>query len=348
MSQKIVHSIGLLSLLYLFQACAYKPYQPISFSPLMQQSTILQLDDTTYKIVLNEEDQLIAPTGLSISKENTFKSKKHPLLQIQKQNDTLYLSNTGIKIKEVSNFRDLGGLRTKSGKQIVWGKFYRSGQLSKLKTSKFTQFEDLNIKTVVDLRTDKEIAKKPDHLPTSIQYNIRQAYDDSEDMFSKTKKEVLKGRVTRSQSDSLVSLFYAGYLIEKPEVVKNIIDTALNNDGSILFHCSAGKDRTGMIAALLLTILDVDRNVIIDDYILSNDYRKAPISSLMKLAKVGKLVYPKINYEVIENFQWIKQIYIEAMFKGIEDQYGSMDNYITNELKITPEQRIALQKQYTY
>lgn len=348
MSQKIVHSIGLLSLLYLFQGCAYKPYQPISFSPLMQQSTILQLDDTTYKVALDEGYQLIEPIDITFSKKNTFKSKKHPLLQIKNLNDTMYLSNTGIKIEDVSNFRDLGGLKTKTGKQIIWGKFYRSGQLSKLKTKKFTQFEDLNIKTVIDLRTDKEITKKTDHLPPSVTYQIRQAYDDSEDMFSKTKNQVLKGHITTKQSDSLVCLFYAGYLIEKTEVVKNIMDTVLSNDDSVLFHCSAGKDRTGMIAALLLTILDVDRSTIIEDYILSNDYRKASITSLMKLAKVGKLVYPKINYEVIENFQWIKPIYIEAMFKGVEDKYGSMDNYISKALKITPEQRIILQKQYTY
>ncbi|MCC9044462.1 tyrosine-protein phosphatase [Myroides sp. M-43] len=330
--------------------CSYKAYQPIVFSDLDANRSIVE-NKKGYIANLSTDEQLWLDNNSHVTTEvgqfyihtkdrNTYKVIQH--------NDTTYLSNRHIVFKDVHNFRDMGGIMNKEGKQIVWGHFFRSGHLSKLKANEFDKVNGLGIKTVIDLRTDKELAKKPDRIPAGISYNNVQVYDDSEDMFSKTKKEVLKGKITPIQADSLVMEFYKLYMLENPQFVKGIVDQLFDSDDAVLFHCSAGKDRTGMIGALVLSILEVDREIILSEYMLSNNYRAKEVEKLLKLAKIGKVIYPKIDYQVIENFSWIKPIYIEAMFRGIEGKYGSMDNYITNGLGISKEKRQQYIDKYTY
>lgn len=241
----------------------------------------------------------------------------------------------------------MGGIITQDQRVIKTGHFYRSGHLGKLKKNQFKAIEQYGISQVIDLRTDREIKKHPDHLSKNVHYFNYQAFDDSEDMFSKAKKQVLKGQVTVEGSNAAVEEFYGIYVLDNPQKIREIVLQMLDHDQATLFHCSAGKDRTGMISAILLSILNVDRATIMEDYLLSNNKRVSDVSGRMKLAKFGKFIYPKINYEVIENFSWIKPNYLEAMFAAIEGKYGSMDHYIKEGLKITDEQQQAYIEKHT-
>ncbi|MGQ8870020.1 tyrosine-protein phosphatase [Myroides sp. TSA_177.3] len=305
-------------------SCSYKhAYQPIAFSKL---DTTENYEALTQRYAMGEE------------KEFTPNVK-------QKE---LYLEvNQGVEIPNVSNVRELGGIITQDQRVIKSGHFYRSGHLGKLKKKHFKTLEQYTITQVIDLRTDREIKKHPDHLPTTIQYYNEQAFEDSEDMFSKAKKEVLKGRVTVEESNKAVEDFYGVYVLDNPQKIREIVLRMLDHDEATLFHCSAGKDRTGMIGAILLSILNVDRETIMEEYLRSNNERIDDVSGRMKLAKFGKFIFPKIDYEVIENFSWIKPNYLEAMFAAIEAKYGSMDNYIHNGLSITKEQRQKYIEKYT-
>lgn len=335
---------------FLLVGCSYKTYQPIVFSDLDKEKSVIE-QKNGYRVQLATDEKLWLDQNKYVKTaagEYFIHTKDRRVYGVVSAKDTTYLANRHLAFNKVHNFRDMGGIINKNGKQIVWGHFFRSGQLSKLKSSEYAKLEALNVKTIIDLRTDKELAKKPDRVPAGVDYKNVQVYDDSEDMFSKTKTEVLKGKVTPVQADSLVMEFYKLYMLENPQLVKGIVDQLFDTNDAVLFHCSAGKDRTGMIGALVLSILEVDRETIISEYMLSNNYRAKEVEKLLKLAKIGKLVYPKIDYQVIENFSWIKPIYIEAMFKGIEGKYGTIDNYITTGLGISKEQRQAYMEKYTY
>lgn len=334
----------------LFVGCSYQTYQPISFSDLDKNKNVTE-GEKGYMVQLAPDEKLVLDQKTQVETEvGKFfvPTSERPVFPIVSNGDTVYRSNRHIEFKKVHNFRDMGGIRNKDGKQIIWGHFFRSGHLSKLKKKEYAKLDNLNVKTVIDLRTDKEIMKKPDRVPGGIEYKNVQVYDDSEDMFSKTKKEVLKGRVTPVQSDSLVMEFYKLYMTENPQLVRGIMDDVFESKEAVLFHCSAGKDRTGMIGAMILSILETDRETIVSEYMLSNNYRVSEVEGRMKLAKVGKVIFPKINYQVIENFSWIKPIYIEAMFQGIEEKYGSVDNYIEQGLKISKEKRAEYIQKFTY
>ncbi len=305
-------------------SCSYKSaYQPIVFSKL----------DTT------ENYQALAQRYAS-GEDSKYTPK-------EKQRQVYQEANAGVAIKNVANVRELGGIITQDQRVIKTGHFYRSGHLGKLKKKDFKTLKAYDITQVIDLRTDREIKKHPDRLPATVQYYNIQAFEDSEDMFSKAKKEVLKGRVTVEESNKAVEEFYGIYVLDNPDKIRDIVVRMLDYDQATLFHCSAGKDRTGMIGAIMLSILNVDRQTIMEEYLLSNNGRVEDVSSRMKLAKFGKFLFPKIDYEVIENFSWIKPNYLDAMFAAIETKYGSMDHYIKEGLKISDEQRQAYIVKYT-
>ncbi|WP_410879548.1 tyrosine-protein phosphatase [Myroides sp. DW712] len=305
-------------------SCSYKhAYQPIAFSQL---DTTANYETLTQRYG-REEERASAP---------------------EEKQRILYLDvNEGVGIPNVANVRELGGIITQEQRVIQSGHFYRSGHLGKLKKKNFKKLDQYGITQVIDLRTDREIKKHPDQLPTTVQYYNEQAFEDSEDMFSKAKKEVIKGRVTVEESNKAVEDFYGVYVLDNPQKIRAIVLRMLDQDQATLFHCSAGKDRTGMIGAILLSILKVDRETIMEEYLLSNNERLQEVSSRMKLAKFGKVLFPKINYEVIENFTWIKPNYLEAMFTAIETKYGSMDVYIREGLSITDQQRQQYIEKYT-
>lgn len=334
------------------QGCSYKTtYQPIQYSTIDKDNPKIVEEKKGYMAHFNKGDQaLLGDLTVDFHTDIPVRlpDKKRSIYTVVHQNDTVKVANREIVFDKVVNFRDIGGIKTKDNKTIKWGKIYRSGHLYKLRDKEFSKLEDLGISTVIDLRTDREIKKKPDHIPSELTYHNYQAYDDSEDMFSKTRKDVIKGRISPEVSNELVKEFYGLYATHDVEKVRAILNTILENKESTLFHCSAGKDRTGMVGAILLSILNVDRDVIINEYLLSNNYREDDVAKRMKLAKFGKVFFHKINYEVIENFSWIKPEFIQAMFDGIDKQYGSMDNYIEKGLKISKEQRQAYICKFTY
>ncbi|WP_139260046.1 tyrosine-protein phosphatase [Chryseobacterium vrystaatense] len=252
-----------------------------------------------------------------------------------------------VTIKKVYNFRTIGSIKNVEGRTLIEGKFYRSGHLHKLKTGSFKELESLGIKEVIDLRNSKEIAEKPDHLPADIVYKKYSAFEDEGDQLSQAKKLVLKGKVNGSDADKRMIDFYREYVTENPEVIRKIITEILESDQPVLYHCTAGKDRTGITTALILTILKFDKATIYNDYLLSNNYRKKLVLKRLKLADNLHFLYPKMDVRVLEKLSWVEASYLDAAFGEINKKYGSIDTYIQQVLEITEDKREEYVKKFT-
>ncbi|MFC6095144.1 tyrosine-protein phosphatase [Flavobacterium qiangtangense] len=244
-----------------------------------------------------------------------------------------------VKLKKTTNFRDVGGISTIEGKTIKWGKIYRSDNLSKLKEKEFTKFKSLKIETVIDLRTEAETSEKEDNLPTETAYISIPIVSDQGDLMGQMKEKVLRGEVSEEESKELMREFYSKAITENIPLLRASIQKIIGSENAILYHCSAGKDRTGIVTALLLSLANVDRATIVNEYLLSNYYRKSKIKSTIRKAKFLKIIRPKINTNVILNFMSVDEIYINTMFEIIDNKYGGMDSFITNELKIDDKMR---------
>lgn len=258
------------------------------------------------------------------------------------------ITEKDIQIKKVHNFRAVGNIKNVDGRTLKEGKFYRSGHLHKLKKKSFKELEQLGIKEIIDLRNSKEIAQKPDHLPSDIVYKNYSAFEDEGDQLDKAKKLVLKGKVDGSDADKRMLEFYRDYIKENPEIIKKIITEILDSDQPILYHCTAGKDRTGITTALILTILKFDKETIYNDYLLSNNYRKKLVDKRLNLATHLHFLYPKMDVKVLEKLSWVETDYLDAAFNEINKEYGSIDNYIQKVLGISENERQKYIQKFTY
>lgn len=253
-----------------------------------------------------------------------------------------------ILIKKVTNFRMVGSIKNTEGRTLKEGKFYRSAHLHKLKKKSFEDVERLGIKEIIDLRNSKEIAQKPDQLPAEIIYKKYSAFEDEGDQLAQARKLVLKGKVNASDADKRMIDFYREYVTENPEVIRTIITEIMESKEPILYHCTAGKDRTGIVTALILTILKFDKETIYNDYLLSNNYRKDLVQKRLRLANTLHFLYPKMDLQVLEKLSWVEKRYLDAAFGEIDKKYGSTDAYIQKVLGISDTKRNEYIQKFTY
>ena len=238
-----------------------------------------------------------------------------------------------VVLQGAANFRDLGGYKTTDGHTVKWGKVYRSADISKLTPADLEKLKQLNISYDVDLRGHQESAQAPDKLNPGMDYVLCPAGSDS-------LGTMMQGLIHAKGKQSADSLFIADfygkttYLADryKPFFGKLL---ALPADQSLVFHCTAGKDRTGIGAALLLYSLGVPYATIIDDYTATNYYRKGENERSIK-----GMAGMHIDKDVATEMMLAKKEYLDATFAAIVKQYGSVDNFLKTQIGLD-DQKIA-------
>lgn len=170
----------------------------------------------------------------------------------------------GVDFADVYNFRDLGGYRTHSGQTVTWHRLYRSDDLGRLRDRDMDHFANLGIRTVVDLRRPNEV-QELGRIPESdgvAYHHVHLAHPQWPSQGFTDTAERTKFVVERYREMSLAAGAGIG------EALRLIADA---NAAPLVFHCIAGKDRTGVVSALTLSLLGVDDETIADDYALSEE-----------------------------------------------------------------------------
>lgn len=254
-----------------------------------------------------------------------------------KDGDTLYASERQIPIEGALNFRDFGGFINKDGKQLRWGKLFRSGSLENLTDDDLIYFKNLGIKTVIDLRSEKGIQDALDRLPDSVQWmhvkiiktaDLKRTIADNTDMSPESAVHFLE----QNYKDFIANI----------NTFKPIIEELLKGK-PLLLHCNSGKDRSGISVALILMALNVDRSVIENNYLLTNQY--TPLyykDNKKKLQPLG------INDDVTMELSRVRAEYLQAAFSAIDSTYGSSEKMFEEEFGITAKKQKELIKAYTY
>ncbi|TVL88781.1 tyrosine-protein phosphatase [Streptomyces sp. SAJ15] len=170
--------------------------------------------------------------------------------------------NRHLSFERLHNFRDLGGYRTADGQSVRWGRLYRSDSLSKLAGADWERFLALDIRTVIDLRYPWEIEAKgrvPEH-PGLAYHNLsveHRPYDQAALGPDVDAGPFLAEKFGEVAHDGVAELRQALEVIAAAE------------GGPVVFHCASGKDRTGLLAALVLALLGVDEDTIVEDFTLT-------------------------------------------------------------------------------
>ena len=252
-----------------------------------------------------------------------------------------------LPVKSIPNARDLGGYVGIDDRHIKSKRLLRTGKLNKLSDEDKQYLLDYGLQTVIDLRSKSETTTQPDiaianttHIDDPIfakdltQANIEISQlqkQYTKDQYAGFKRMCLNYHEAISQKHAQQAFY---------KLIVELIDAK----GATIFHCSEGKDRTGMATVYILNILGVNSEVIRQDYLYSNyllnDYRaKRDLAS----RKLGESDILRANLRSLGS---VSDEYLDTALIEIDKNYGGMKKYITDQLGITDEMKHALQELY--
>lgn len=219
------------------------------------------------------------------------------------------------------NFRDMGGFKTQDGKYVKWGKVFRSDDLHKLTDADLRYLAHIPMISIVDFRADDEIQLAPDRIPSSAKsytYSISPG-----NLASATIEHVIN--LPANELDSIMigmnKLFVTDAVcINQYKAFFKLLQNEKNVP--LMFHCSAGKDRTGMGAALFLFSLGVDEETIMADYLSSNVYLGDKYAGYIK------------KYPNLRALMGVDPEFLKSGIDQIKKDHGSVDAYLTNVLEV--------------
>jgi len=228
-----------------------------------------------------------------------------------------------------ANFRDLGGYPTSDGRQTRWGRAYRADALHRFTPADLDAFERLGCRTVLDLRGDAERERYPDPFP-SIHLPLITRRSEGAD---ETRAALARFRDAASGESALREL-YGSILADGHSILGRLV-TALAEPGALpaVFHCTAGKDRTGLSAALLLELLDVPRSVVLDDFELTAMYWHSQVDSepLENLVALG--MGPEAAAALMGAPRWT----MKETLDELDEVYGGVRAYLTRTAGVSPD-----------
>jgi protein-tyrosine phosphatase len=246
-----------------------------------------------------------------------------------------------VKLEGQGNFRDLGGYRTTDGRTVKWGLLYRAGQLNKLTDADISKLKEINIRTVVDLRGASEAETRgKDRLPEGVR-SVSLPIDTGS-LPKEEKTDTAPGGSSPARTDFMLQATRS-IMVNRTDVYSALIrELADAKNRPFVFHCTAGKDRTGVGAAVILSLLAVPWETVRDDYLLSNFYRKEENERDLKsmredIAKKQGIPPEQVDMTMYEAMFLVKREYIEAAHDEVIRRYGSMDSYLRKGLGISDE-----------
>ncbi len=242
------------------------------------------------------------------------------------------------------NFRDLGGYRTASGMAVKWRTLFRSGDPSGLTPADEKKLAGYGIRTVCDLRDNDEREEEPNRWVehAGLDYWTRDYAMD----LSPLAAAMRDPQPSHDKSRAGMLALYRQLPEEQAESYAAMFGKLVDGKLPLAFNCSAGKDRTGVGAALILHALGVPRETILADYALSDhvfDYR----AQLQKDAKTSESAahMAAMPWPVVEPMMASDPAYLKEAFAAIEQRYGSLDGYLAQRLGVTAEMRASLRRQ---
>jgi protein-tyrosine phosphatase len=249
--------------------------------------------------------------------------------------------NRHIPLTGQPNFRDLGGYAAGDGRRIKWGVVYRSGELSQLSDDDVGKLGKLGIQTVVDLRSPEEVSARGEgRLPPGAQ--VVALPIASSDMFKKLIPMFLKGdfsQVPPNLLDKINRMLVRKFTDQYAGLLRALSDPA---NRPLVFHCTQGKDRAGFGAAMVLSALGVPWETVVEDYLLSNHFRKEENDKMLGMIRAfaanhGGPEGEEIALSRVEGLMYVKEQSLQAAHAEIIERHGNVEAFLTNGLGCSAE-----------
>ncbi|WFR72310.1 tyrosine-protein phosphatase [Prescottella defluvii] len=239
-----------------------------------------------------------------------------PLASAEPTADTTPTTTTAIRLEGAKNFRDIGGYETSDGRHVRTGLVFRSNKLSSLTDADLEKLTAANVTLDVDLRNMWERKDDPDRIPAGVRYQVADVVSLEHGIAFHEFVPITLGRAlidaaANGSSDIGQSIGYPFMVTYRgSDVAFRDLLTAIagNTGGATVYHCSAGKDRTGWSTAILLTLLGVPKETVYQDFLASNTY--------------------------LGRDKAVEKSWLDAAFAQVDRLYGGVDNYVRKGLGV--------------
>jgi protein-tyrosine phosphatase len=241
-----------------------------------------------------------------------------------------------LNFQGIANFRDLGGYRTGDGKQVKWGTLYRAGTFTGSSDTDLRNLQQLNLVTLIDFRSSGEKEEEPNRLPDPAGFSVVEIPtldDGNKALVGEVMERIDSGNFEGFDPNLAMIKANRQFASSFTPQFRQFIHTVLDADGApVVWHCSAGKDRTGFAAAILLRILGVPPDVVMQDYLASREHALAARRSQLLLLRVFKGEEAADKLAVMMG---VEEAWLEAAFEEIDARWGSFDNYVSEGLELS-------------
>jgi protein-tyrosine phosphatase len=240
-----------------------------------------------------------------------------------------------LPLEGAANFRDVGGYSTPDGHFVRWGLLYRSGQLSGLTEGDYRYLEKIGLRLVCDFRVDSERQRQPTKWSGGDPPEILVSAVD-------TVSYAVPGVDVREHMRRV----YGRMPTDASAGFGNVLRRFARGELPALVHCTAGKDRTGFFTALLLTALGVPRETVREDFLLTNKY----LMPDDKIPDMAKALQQRLNLaslpdaETVRAANGVDPANLDIAFRTIEEEFGSLEAYFRNGLKLSEGDLRALRE----
>jgi protein-tyrosine phosphatase len=226
-----------------------------------------------------------------------------------------------LRLQGATNFRDLGGYAGREGRSVRWRRLFRSDHLGGLTQDDYALLADLRLQGSIDFRGLAERAASPYQLPGVVQHSlaIEPTVVQRMEAMVAAERELTGPIVVKLMED-----LYRSLVNDQASRFGELFQQLLRAEGPLVFHCTAGKDRTGVAAALVLLALGVSREQVMQDYLLTNEVLEPP-----------ELSHSRTPPEALRVLWRVQESFLRAALDAIEVEYGKVDRYLTRRLGLT-------------
>lgn len=245
-------------------------------------------------------------------------------------------------MKSIHNFRDFGGYETVNGAHLKMGLLYRSGDLSRATDVDLEQLSSLGIKTICDLRSERERQMEPDRLPAAASFTFFNVpMRPIVDYHARSLRRLFSLMFGHERRMDYIAESYKAYREYAthylPQLKALFQHISRPENLPILIHCSAGKDRTGVVSSLIQRVLDVPVETAMEDYLKTNGLLETYTEEIFQRLK--KLAYFGVPWKMYAPLFDARREYLEAAFAQVKEEFGAIDEWFRRGLGFSEKEK---------
>jgi len=335
--------------IFIFYSCAPKPSVTVLCEKdpkgnyILKWETYPEIDNVPAEIFISDNDSIFPASPTLTVNSNDYIAVIENLTDSVEQRKYFRIKIDGImsniitnrffELDSIQNFRDIGGYVTNDNRRVRWGKIFRSGSFFKMTQRDSLELNSLGIKTVIDIRSDDVKTKHLNRFSQANNIRLPIAYNG----YSIISQKVMAGEFLRGDAIIYTQDTYKDMVNNFTKEYAQFFDSLCDEKNyPIVFYCYLGKDQSGLAAFFLLRALDVPMDVIEDDYLISDI-----LIDRTKLVRNADSL-SESRQEAFTMLSKTDLAYLKYGISCIREKSGSVDEYMLQELGLTPEKRQKL------